>query len=194
MRFAEIGDAAGDLVGDGVADEELAGAGPRDGADAVAGIGAGADDRGIADPAFGLVVVAAGRSRGGEMTVGIERDGADRAVPFGLARRFERAREPALLEALERLHAPFGGEIALFDDIEPGALGESVGIGTAEHHRTVAFEQRPRRLDRVADVPDQRHRAGGEIGAAHDRGIEFVNAGGIERGAVAGVELRRNPP
>ena len=82
---ALIGDERCDLVADAIAHEIFALAGARDGAAAIAGIGAGADDRRIADAAGGLVGVAAGRGRGREMALGVARDRADRAVLLGLA-------------------------------------------------------------------------------------------------------------
>ena len=72
--------AGGNRVGDGVADELFAGAGARDGARAVVGVGAGADDRGVADAAPALGGEAARGRRGGEVAVAVEGDGADRAV------------------------------------------------------------------------------------------------------------------
>src|ERR1051326_9209032 len=66
----------GDVVGDGVADEVLACAGGGDGDGVVRGVGAGADDRGVADAAELLVRRAAGRRAGGEIAFLVERDGA----------------------------------------------------------------------------------------------------------------------
>ena len=58
-----------DFVGDGGADEIFARAGGGDRAGAVVGIGAGADQRRVADPAPALAGEAAGRGRRGDMAV-----------------------------------------------------------------------------------------------------------------------------
>ena len=81
-----LADLRADFVGDADADEIFARAGRRDRAAAVVGIGAGADDRRIADPAPALAGEAAGRGRGGDMALLVERDRADRAV-FEVRRR-----------------------------------------------------------------------------------------------------------
>src|SRR5438094_6412170 len=79
QRLAEIAHARRDVVGEHAADESFAEPGSRDGAGLI-GVIAGADDRRIADPARQLAGVAARRGRSGEIAVGIERHGADRAV------------------------------------------------------------------------------------------------------------------
>ena len=62
------------------ADEIFAGAGRGDRGRAVVGIGAGADQRRIADPAPALAGQPAGRGRGGDMAVRIDRNRANRAI------------------------------------------------------------------------------------------------------------------
>jgi hypothetical protein len=62
------------------ADEILARPGRRHGAGAVVGIGAGSDDRRIADTAPTLAGGAAGRGSRSDMALGVESDRSDRAI------------------------------------------------------------------------------------------------------------------
>ena len=80
QRLAAEPHALGELVrGDG-ADEIFARAGRGDRGRAVVGIGAGADQRRIADPAPALGGQPAGRGGGRDMAVDVDRDRADRAI------------------------------------------------------------------------------------------------------------------
>ncbi len=77
--------AGADIARDRRADEVLAMAGSADGAGAVVGIGAGADDRRIADATPLLVGHAAGRSACGEVAVTVQRHRANGREPRGRA-------------------------------------------------------------------------------------------------------------
>src|SRR6185503_10708419 len=79
-RHVGVLDARADVVRDGVADPEFADAGGRDGAALIVRVGAGADDRRVADTAEALVGQPAGRGAGCEVAVLVERHRADRAV------------------------------------------------------------------------------------------------------------------
>src|SRR5262249_55616705 len=68
-----------DVMGDGVADEDLTGAGAGNAAGPVVGVGAGTDDRGITHPAGGLVGQAPGRGASREVVVLVQCPRADGA-------------------------------------------------------------------------------------------------------------------
>ena len=72
--------ARGNLVRRAEANEELAVTGRRHRAGGVVGIDAGADDRGVADPARQFAGHAAGRGRRGEIAGSVARHRAHRAV------------------------------------------------------------------------------------------------------------------
>src|SRR6266850_2394621 len=121
QRLVEVAHARCDVVREHAADESLAEPGPRDGTGAVIGVIPGADDRGIPDPPRELAGIAAGRGRGGEIAVRIERHRADRAVvAFDL---FPQRREARL-----------GMEIGLVDQGQPVRAGKALRPAPSEQH------------------------------------------------------------
>ena len=98
QRLAADPHPRGQLVGGDGADEIFARAGRRNRGGAVVGIGAGADQRRIADPAPALGGQPAGRGRDRDMAVDVDRDRSDRAV-------FDLVVEPALAEQFDRAGA-----------------------------------------------------------------------------------------
>src|SRR5262245_37469761 len=97
--------AGDDVVGDGVADKDLAGAGAGDAAGVIVGVGAGADERRVADAPGQPVRQPAGRGAGRQVAVTVQGGGADR--PGGPARAAARllvlARLPLALVVPRRL-------------------------------------------------------------------------------------------
>ena len=185
--------ARADLVRDDRADEVFAAAGRGDRAGRVVRVGAGADDRRVADAAPALVRHAAGRGRGGEVAVPVARDGADRAEEadvliggggdaLGLLR---------LLRFLELLPAPLGVEVAAGHERHALFERELLRAFAREQHVRRALHDHARKLDRVLDVPHARDGAGFLRRAVHDGGVELVDAGVVEHRALAGVEERR---
>src|SRR4051794_32472176 len=80
QRLFQVGEAGGDVVGHGVADELLADAGAAYGAGRVVGVSPRADDWRVADAAIFFVRDAAGGGAGGQVARAIEGDAADGAV------------------------------------------------------------------------------------------------------------------
>jgi len=159
------------------ADDRLAGPGGRSGAEPVVGVGAGADHRGVADPAATLPGDAAGRGRGRDVAGAVAGHG-----PHGLARR-----RPALAPAAARLLGHQGlGRAAR----EPVALGERGGGLAHEQYFRALGEHRAREPDRVRDAGDCAHRPGGEHLARHDRGIHLERPFHGQHRAETGVEVR----
>src|SRR4051812_41431172 len=95
------------------ADEEFAIAGGGNGARFIVRVSAGADDRAVADAAGSLVRIAAGRSRGGEITRLVEGHRAHRAVAVRVRERFGSRGT----HALQRLPALFRIKIFLVHDV-----------------------------------------------------------------------------
>jgi hypothetical protein len=179
--------ACADFVRHPFADEELARTRGGDGAGAVVGIGAGADDGRIADPAPALAGQPAGRGGGGGAAVPVDRDRADRAV-FEVD--VERLGIGALAEFLE-LTAALGDVKPLVGDLlQPILLRELIGAEAAQEDVRALFHHRAGEADRVARVRRPRHRAGPTSRAFHDRRVMFDPALVSEDGAAAGVEMR----
>src|SRR3546814_5508123 len=87
-------------MGRGDADVELAPAGPGHRATGV-GVGAGTDDRRVADPAVALIGHPAGRGAGGQVALAVQGQGTDGAeVPGDLRRSEEHTSE---LQSLMRI-------------------------------------------------------------------------------------------
>src|SRR5205807_2073126 len=92
QRSTAVAEARGNREGGDVPDEEFAMTRRRDRAGRVVGIGAGADNRGVADPTGRFSRHSAGRGSGGEIAVAVSGDGAHGAVlPRLAARIFEGA-------------------------------------------------------------------------------------------------------
>ena len=104
--LAPVPHPSADVVRDDVAHEVLPFARSRHGAGR-AGVGAGPDDRRIADPAPPLVGQAAGRGPGGDPPLLVQGHGADRAVLLGL--------RPLALQLV------------------PATLGEEIRLGYERH-------------------------------------------------------------
>ena len=68
---------------------------------------------------------------------------------------------------------------------------KGLGPGAGQHDVDRVGHDPPRQQDGIADVVYAGDRAGVEVRAVHDRGIEFVAAFGVEHGAATGVEERR---
>ncbi len=127
-------------------------------------IGAGADERTVADPPGGLVGVAAGGGRGGEIAGAIERDRADRAVLFRFARRGQRAGRSASLHLLQI--ASRRRSVVKYDGAtmaSPAARAKASAAGPVSSTAAAGLQQPARGLHRVADVA---HRADGAGRAA----------------------------
>src|SRR5581483_8027698 len=155
-------------------DDGLARAGRGRGADEVVGVGAGADHRGIADPAAPLARDAAGRGGGGDVTARVARHRAD-----GLARS-----RPALAPAPAR---GVGHESLAGDDAEAVAPGER-DDRPAEEDLAALRDDRARRPDRVRDAGHRGDRTGEEELTFHERRVELDPPLLGEDGAEAGVE------
>ena len=83
LRGLAFFDEGADFAGEGEADEVLADTGAGDGASVVVGVGAGADERRIADAAGEFGLHATGGGGGGEVAFGVAGDGADGAEAVG---------------------------------------------------------------------------------------------------------------
>ena len=155
------------VPGDG-ADDGLAVAGGRDRAARV-GVGAGPDQRRVADAARRLVAGAAGRGRGGEVARVIEGNRADGA----------KRRRRLLDHVVGRVD--HGGARLLRDRLRAGPDHQHV-LGVLEHGAGG--------LHRVAHARHGGHGAGATGGAVHDGGVELGLAAGVEHGATSGVVAR----
>src|SRR5439155_356629 len=102
-RLAGIAQAGSDLERGTVANKKFAVPGRRDRAGGIVGVGAGANDRAVADPARSLAGHPAGRGGGGEIAVAVPGDGADGAMSGRLLAPSERV--------LQFPPAGFGAEI-----------------------------------------------------------------------------------
>ena len=190
-----------------MADELLASPGAGDRGSLVVGVGAGADDRHVADAADPLVHRAAGRGGGRQVAVAVHGHRADRAELRGAAlaaagarvagvvalgiRRSVPTRGPArpLAPDLPKaLQLGLGREVGLDVPLDAGRHREVVGALAAEEDVGRVLHHAPGEPHRVADVPHAGHRAAGQGAAVHDRGVEFVGADGGEDRAAAGVE------
>jgi hypothetical protein len=110
-RHPPIFQERGEIVGRDGADEKFAVPGGGHGARRVVRVSAGADDRRVADPAWSLVRVSAGRSCGREVACSIEGNSAHGSVAILIGQRGGRA------NALQRLPALFREEVFLVDDL-----------------------------------------------------------------------------
>ena len=184
------------------ADEELAGSGGGNAANAVLRVSAGADHRRIADaaPAFGRG--AAGRRAGGDVAAAIKGDDADSAelvvirigfVRGGVDRAFGpfRDRQAIAAQSLFKLVptarcVEIDGE-DFFQVLRPR---ERFGAFADQHDVWRMLHNGARGADRVTRVGDAGDGASSSCAAVHDGGVEFVAAFGGEDGAAAGIEER----
>ncbi len=136
----------------------------------------------IADAAPALAGHPAGRGRGGEVAVGIERDRADGAEQMrGVDRRLLLARHASNCCQRSSVRNQAGSTCS-----SPLLEREAVGAVAREHHVRAVVHHRAREVDRVARARDPGDRAGLLRLAVHDRGIEFILAlGGEHRAAPA---------
>ena len=138
--------ARADIARDADADEEFAGAGGADAADAVLRVGAGADDGRIADAAPAFAGGAAGGGAGGDVAVRVERDDADGAelVIVRRQRQFS-ARRGRRAGGTRRDRQIVAAQIRL--ELLPAALGEEVGridlLRCSARARTLRRPRRP---------------------------------------------------
>lgn len=159
----------------------------RDGAEGVVGEAAGADDRRVADAARPLEGDAAGRRRGGDAAVGVDRDGADGVV----APVEELADGPGEGGHGRPLRARRGR-----DEVVDGRGGEApfarerVGARAREQDVVRPLHDGPRHRHRVEMRAQGRDRARLEIAPVHDHRVELDVARGREHGAAARVERR----
>src|SRR5207237_2315040 len=131
QRLTTMVQSSCDFEGGAIADEELAVAGRRHSAGRVVGIGAGADDRTVADPARCFPCHPTGRGGGGEIALAITGDSTDGA---GLGCGWK-----ALSEcSLQFQPALVGTEIA--------ELLESDLLGATEGEGALADQQHMRRV------------------------------------------------
>ena len=182
-------DARADLVRDDRADEVLAAAGRRNRAGRVVGIGAGADDRRIADAAPALVRHAARGGCGREVAIPVARDRADRAEVADVL--LDRGRALGLLRVLELLPPALGVEVAAGHERHALLQRELLRALAGEQHVRRALHHHAREVDGIAYVPDACDRARLLRRAVHDCGVELVDARVAEHGAVARIEVRR---
>ena len=176
-------DASGDFMAGDSADEVLARPRRRHGTGAVVGIGAGPDQRRIADPAPALAGDAAGRRRRGEVPVRIAGDRANRAV-------FHRPVEYAVrLAKLARALGRF--EPRLVDLLEPRRQRERICSDPGEHDMRGPLHDGAGERDRMPNAGDASDRTGAARAPVHNRGVELDRAVGGEHGTAAGVELWR---
>ncbi len=110
---------------------------------------------------------------------------------LGFRRRGDSAGPLVRLHAVERLLALLRREIAGIDEGEAAFSREAVRRRPGHHHDVAAVENGARRLDGVADPSCRDDRAGCEVGAVHDGGIELVIALRIEGCTMASVEMGR---
>src|SRR5579862_3314245 len=174
-----------DIVSDHLPDIELALAGARHRAGLVR-VGAGPDDRRIADAPVELIGDAAGGSGRGEMALGVEGHGADRAHALrsaaGPDRQWPRGRAcgGSPLVVLELAQALRGYEVALRHERRALLERELLGAGAGEHHVGGFIHDEARQIDRVLDVVDARHGTGPRSRAIHDGRIELAEAVVVE--------------
>jgi hypothetical protein len=213
------GGAGCDAVDGPLAEDELhdgfAVSGERGGGGEVVGVAAAADEGAVADTAGGFGERAAGGGAGGEVAVGVEREGADGVVGvqggIGDAELLgqgviEFVIESDLLDRCTgeggvRVAGGFGvlevdESLALAGDDEFGVVdeghavlaGEALGACGGEVDVVGALEDEAGGLDWVAEALDGGDAAGREVGAAHEEGITLDAAVVGEEGATAGVE------
>ncbi len=155
-------------------------------------VGAGADDRRVADAAG--VALAGPARRGGrrEAALPVERHAADRPEPrvLALPRRGHRRVVEAPAGVVEVL-LPVGDLGRRRDDADRVAepRGERQRLGPREHHVRVLLEQVAGEAHRVRQQRNLGDSAGPPV-ARHDAGVEPRDTVGLEVGAGAGVQQR----
>ena len=175
-------DAIGELVGGDGADEIFPRAGCRHGRRAVVGVGPGADQRRIADPAPALGGEAASRGRRRDMAVDVDRDGSDGAV-------FDRIVEPAFCEEfLELSPALRDFEPAVRDLLDAVLAREQIGILAGQEDVRSLIEQEARETDRRSCRPEARDRSCAAFAALHDGGVELDASRRGEHASASRIE------
>src|SRR6267378_5914905 len=168
------------------ADEILAVPGRRDRAHAVLGVGPGADDRRVPDASGALIGHPAGGGGSSQIAVAVQRHGSHRALRAG-----DQVRDAlTALLGLELFLALRGAEVVVGDQRETLFQGELLGARTHQQYVTRLLHHPARELDRVSHVPHRGDRAGAQLPAVHDRGVELGCAVACQGCSVAGVERR----
>ena len=186
-----VADQVGQALGRELHQDALADARHRD-SRARRAVGAGADDRRVADAAGVTLAGAAGRRGGREPAGGVERDGADRPEPRVLALPGLRHRgviEPAA--RLVEVALPVGDLVGRRHDADllAQAHGERQRLGAGEHHVGVLLEQVAREAHGVAQQRNLRDGSGPAVARHHAR-VEPRDAVRLQVRARAGVEQR----
>src|SRR5713101_1985000 len=149
----------------------------------IVGIGAGADNRTVADPAQGLAGHSAGRGGGSEIAFAISGNGTHRS---GLGRGSAALTEDRLQFPPALIAAEIGGlgkGHTLLAAKGKGALADHQYMLRVVHHR-------PSRQYRVARPEDAGHRTRPAIASVHHRGIHLLRTGGGEDAAPPRIEQR----
>src|SRR6516162_11884704 len=162
---------------------------------AVTGIGDGANYRRVANSSGHFVCRPAGRSRGGQITVLIKRNGTNGTVSIliGDYKAFPVTARPILFRSLHLLQgipALLRKKISLVHQFDPIRLGECFCTRTVEHYMRRFFHHEPRKSDRILYVLHAADCTGLESPAVHDGSVHLVGAGAGEYGTSAGIEVR----
>ena len=172
--LALIPDSRAHLTRDRVTDEELAISSRRNGADAVFGERAGADDRGVTDPPVVLIGQATRRCRCGKIAVSVQGHRADRPGRNN--------------GSIELLAPPLG------DEVRRGHKGQALlgrkllGTWPRKHHVLAVIHDATREIDRVRDMPQAGDGTDSAAVPVHQTGIEFCEAFMVQHRAAPGVQ------
>src|SRR5215472_5671311 len=169
--------------------------GTGDGTGLIVRVGAGANYRRVANSSGHLVCRPAGRSRGGQITVLIKRNGTNGTVSIliGDYKAFPVTARAILfrgLHLLQGIPALLRKKIFLVHQLDPVSLGECFRTRTVEHYVRRFFHHEPRKIDRILYVLHATDCTGLESPAIHDGCVHLVGAGAGEYGTSAGIEVR----
>src|SRR5215471_35314 len=169
--------------------------GTGDGAGLIVRLGAGANYRRVANSPGHFVCRPAGRSRGGQITVLIKRNGTNSAVSIliGDYKAFPvtaRANLFRSLHLLQGIPALLRKKIFLVHQFDPVGLGECLRPRTVEHYVRRFFHYEPRKSDRILYVLHAADCTRLQSPAIHDGRVHLVGAGAGEYGTSAGIEAR----
>src|SRR5215468_151596 len=169
--------------------------GTGDGAGLIVRVGAGANYRRVANSSGHFVCRSAGRSRGGQITVLIKRNGTNGAVSIliGDYKAFPVTARTIFFRSLHLLQgipALLRKKIFLIHQFDPVGLGECFRTRTVEHYMRRFFHHEPRKSDRILYVLHAADCTGLESPAIHDRRVHLIGAVAGEYGTSAGIEVR----